>query len=201
MKTCTKCKTEKPLDQFRPHPRYAGGYETWCASCHKQVNKENYYKNHEKRLAANSAWGKANKERVKETKAIWREKNKEKMREYHRQYRLNNPDKTKAAMAKWAKTHPNQPRASAAKRRVQKLANGVFEISPKEISKIYASNCFYCGNFGKMTMDHVIPVSRGGTHSIGNLVPACQSCNFSKHNYTVMEWKLRLKRRGTDFLL
>jgi 5-methylcytosine-specific restriction endonuclease McrA len=191
MKTCTKCKTEKPLDQFRKHSRHADGYTTWCTPCHSQVNKENYYKNRERRLAVTSAWGKANRERVKETKAVWRENNREKMREYHRQYRLKNPDKAKAALAKWSKNNPDQTRASAAKRRVQKAANGVFEISLKEISKLYRSNCVYCGQSGKMTMDHVIPVSRGGRHSIGNLVPACQSCNFSKHNHTIMEWRLK----------
>jgi len=193
MKTCTKCKTEKSLDQFREHPRYAGGYVSWCTPCHAEVNRENYLKNKDKRLATNSAWGKANKEKVNATKAIWREKNKEKMREYYRQYRLANPEKTKAAMSKWAKNNPAQPRESAAKRRAQKANNGVFTISKKEIVKLYASACYYCGSHNKMTMDHVIPISRGGTHGIGNLVPACQSCNFSKHNYTIMEWKLSKK--------
>jgi 5-methylcytosine-specific restriction endonuclease McrA len=197
MKTCTKCKTEKPLDQFREHPRYAGGRTTWCTPCHQKQIKENYYKNREKRLAAGSAWYQANKDKVRETKKIWRENNREKMREYYRQYRIDKPEIAKAAVAKWAKNNPTQPRASAAKRRVQKAANGVFEISLKEISKLYRSNCVYCGQSGKMTMDHVIPVSRGGRHSVGNLVPACQSCNFSKHNHTIMEWRLK-KLPGKD---
>lgn len=39
-------------------------------------------------------------------------------------------------------------------------------------------------------MDHIIPVIRGGNHSIGNLTPACASCNASKNHRTVMEWRL-----------
>ncbi len=43
--------------------------------------------------------------------------------------------------------------------------------------------CHYCQNkFSKdeLTMDHVIPLARGGTSTKGNIVPACRSCNQSK---------------------
>src|SRR3546814_5763431 len=36
----------------------------------------------------------------------------------------------------------------------------------------HRSRCFYCGCAGTMTMDHILPISRGGAHSIGNLIPA-----------------------------
>jgi 5-methylcytosine-specific restriction endonuclease McrA len=41
--------------------------------------------------------------------------------------------------------------------------------------------CFYCKTRRlKLTMDHVIPLSRGGTHTKENIVPACQPCNSKK---------------------
>lgn len=44
--------------------------------------------------------------------------------------------------------------------------------------------CSYCNQklnpFTEFTVDHVVPVSRGGTHELGNLVPCCRSCNSSK---------------------
>ena len=51
--------------------------------------------------------------------------------------------------------------------------------------------CSYCGNFGTETkdkenntweIDHIIPVSRGGTNDLHNLTKACQNCNKSKSN-------------------
>ena len=49
--------------------------------------------------------------------------------------------------------------------------------------------CQYCGEHGgKLECDHVMPVSRGGDHSNGNLVTACFSCNRSKRAKTVEEW-------------
>ncbi|HAT1242480.1 TPA: HNH endonuclease [Corynebacterium striatum] len=40
-----------------------------------------------------------------------------------------------------------------------------------------------------MTLDHVVPLSRGGKNTIGNALPACQSCNSSKHSKLLAEWK------------
>lgn len=40
--------------------------------------------------------------------------------------------------------------------------------------------CHYCGTPNAGTVDHVIPVARGGTNDASNLVPACGPCNYSK---------------------
>ncbi|ATS93083.1 HNH endonuclease [Gordonia phage Patio] len=56
--------------------------------------------------------------------------------------------------------------------------------------------CFYCGErSSKLTVEHIIPLSRGGRHSIGNIVPACPTCNYQKQNRTVMEWRIWKQRR------
>jgi hypothetical protein len=49
--------------------------------------------------------------------------------------------------------------------------------------------CHYCGTRGeRLECDHVIPVSRGGTDDIWNLVTACRPCNRSKGAKTIEEW-------------
>jgi 5-methylcytosine-specific restriction endonuclease McrA len=40
--------------------------------------------------------------------------------------------------------------------------------------------CFYCKRKRPLTMDHVVPLSRGGAHAAYNIVAACHSCNASK---------------------
>jgi 5-methylcytosine-specific restriction endonuclease McrA len=48
--------------------------------------------------------------------------------------------------------------------------------------------CHYCG--GKATtIDHVLPLERGGTNDPANLVAACGRCNYSKQEKTVEEWR------------
>lgn len=49
--------------------------------------------------------------------------------------------------------------------------------------------CVYCGQRGGyLECDHVIPISRGGSNDISNLVTACFTCNRSKRNKTPEEW-------------
>ncbi|MBT0665578.1 HNH endonuclease [Geobacter pelophilus] len=52
--------------------------------------------------------------------------------------------------------------------------------------------CHWCGgSFPKeeLTMDHVVPITRGGLSSRGNLVPACKECNSRKKYLLPMEWE------------
>lgn len=54
--------------------------------------------------------------------------------------------------------------------------------------------CHYCGakvDPDQLTMDHVVPVSRGGRSTKGNIVPACESCNKSKKHLTPAEQVLK----------
>lgn len=48
--------------------------------------------------------------------------------------------------------------------------------------------CAYCGSFQNLTIDHMIPLSRGGEHTFKNLVCACRKCNEEKGPRTPQEW-------------
>jgi 5-methylcytosine-specific restriction endonuclease McrA len=57
--------------------------------------------------------------------------------------------------------------------------------------KLTNFKCFYCdcGLTKKTrTIDHIIPLSKGGRHCVDNLVPCCKHCNSSKHNKLFTEW-------------
>lgn len=53
----------------------------------------------------------------------------------------------------------------------------------------WSGPCAYCGDVAPTQVDHVIPLSRGGTDDRANLVPACKSCNMDKLNFTPEEWR------------
>lgn len=60
---------------------------------------------------------------------------------------------------------------------------------------VYAGMCAYCGVSRADSIDHVIPLSRGGPHATENIIPACFSCNASKNNKTALEfilWRLEV---------
>lgn len=57
--------------------------------------------------------------------------------------------------------------------------------------------CFYCGcrvPARELTMDHIIPIARGGKTTKGNLAPACKTCNNQKKQLLPMEWEAYLER-------
>lgn len=55
--------------------------------------------------------------------------------------------------------------------------------------------CQYCGSrSADLTIDHVVPRSRGGGHSWDNLVSACRACNHRKGGKTLLEARMRLRR-------
>jgi 5-methylcytosine-specific restriction endonuclease McrA len=52
--------------------------------------------------------------------------------------------------------------------------------------------CFYCGQqvgTSQLTMDHIVPLIRGGRSTKNNLVPACKKCNNHKKYLLLMEWE------------
>lgn len=56
----------------------------------------------------------------------------------------------------------------------------------------YEGKCAYCGTKPDVLhMDHLIPLKRGGRHSIGNVIPSCQPCNSAKGTWIPYAWKVR----------
>ena len=62
--------------------------------------------------------------------------------------------------------------------------------------------CAYCGGDGAaLQKDCMLPISRGGRYTLGNVVPACASCNASKWNTEVTTWLRRKKLDDGAFLV
>jgi 5-methylcytosine-specific restriction endonuclease McrA len=52
--------------------------------------------------------------------------------------------------------------------------------------------CHYCGKkftYDQLTMDHLVPLARGGRSSKDNLVPSCKACNNVKKSLLPLEWQ------------
>ena len=57
--------------------------------------------------------------------------------------------------------------------------------------------CHYCGAqvpARELTMDHIVPIARGGKSTKGNVAPACKTCNTKKKQLLPMEWEDYLER-------
>jgi 5-methylcytosine-specific restriction enzyme A len=58
--------------------------------------------------------------------------------------------------------------------------------------KTASGKCYYClqaVSFKELTMDHLVPLTRGGRSTRDNLVPSCKECNTRKKNMLPLEWE------------
>ncbi|MEZ4725333.1 MAG: HNH endonuclease [Candidatus Kapaibacterium sp.] len=75
----------------------------------------------------------------------------------------------------------------------QRIPYREVELSKKNIFRRDSERCQYCGtNKGLLTIDHIIPKSRGGASTWSNLTTACFECNNKKSNMTPEEANMSL---------
>jgi 5-methylcytosine-specific restriction endonuclease McrA len=73
------------------------------------------------------------------------------------------------------------------------------KLTRREIFTRDNHTCQYCGMIGgDLTVDHVVPRSRGGLHTWDNVVTACRPCNHRKGGKTLQEARLRLLREPNE---
>lgn len=145
------------------------------------------------RAAQKLAWQRRN--RVKRN-AEWREKYKsdpeyrDKLRAYFRDYRANN----KSSLTAWYRSYYKgighfTVQKTLLKRR-KNFVGKMFLISTRDITRMLHRQDFECSNpycrkkitMTTKTLDHTVPVSKGGIHSKGNINLMCKSCNSIKHD-------------------
>lgn len=125
--------------------------------------------------------------------------------QYRSNYRLLNSSRINARISQWRKDNPDYEKdryaadefyrlkktAGKARRKARKLLAdhgcvnaGSIETLLNTIGRL----CVYCGS-EYAEIDHVDALSRGGAHCVGNLLPACKSCNSAKGAKSIMAWR------------
>jgi 5-methylcytosine-specific restriction endonuclease McrA len=173
-KICTKCGQEKLLDAFSKCSAAKSGIRSACRECCSTSSR---------------AWREANLETFLAGKRKWREANDDKVRAWHRDYHEANRETILAGKREYRQANPEVKRNQGHRRRARKAENGVFLVTKKDIARLLLQPCAYCGAVAEH-IDHVIPISRGGAHKIGNLVAACSSCNLRKGSKLLSVWRL-----------
>ena len=99
-----------------------------------------------------------------------------------------------ARVRKWIAGNPEKAKAislQAVHRRNARKRSlpSTFSVAEWEECKAYfGGRCAYCGSTGKLTQDHVVPVSKGGPYTRENIIPVCGCCNSRKTNHDIWEW-------------
>jgi 5-methylcytosine-specific restriction endonuclease McrA len=162
-----------------------------------QGYNEEYRVAHADRLRENAATRyAANPEPVKERSAQWQKDNPEKVKiaakKANAKYRAEHPEQVKADKAAWDNAHPERCRDYTHRRRVR-LRDGIVEDFLA--TEIFERDHYVCGlcdepidpflsNRHPMmaSLDHIIPITKGGHHTRDNVQAAHLRCNLSKGN-------------------
>ena len=162
------------------------------------------YKDPERQKAYALEWLKRYPEKARAAAKRWNHANPEKRREQQRRQRERDPAKYNAKIAAYHKAHPEVVRVKRIAYRARKAA-APGSFSGKEwaaLVRSYDGRCAYCGEQKPLQADHRIPLSRGGTNFISNILPACRRCNCRKARNTEREFRVRLLNeclRSTEF--
>lgn len=206
-KRCSKCGEIKPLSEFNRRNDRKSGFTSACKDCnrkmchqyglrnsdHLRVKKHaKYWENPQLARNRKNSWYAAHKKKIGEQSRIRYWSHPDKFRDKARRWARNHSEKHNKNARNWRRAHPIHVRTYAARRRAMtRQADG--SHTPAEITEQYKrqrGKCYYCQcKLGdKYHVDHVVPLSRGGSNSIDNLVLACPECNLRKQDKLPHEW-------------
>ncbi len=156
----------------------------------RQYSQKRWSEKREKVLEEARDYRARNPEKARNAVRKWREANPDKDREASLRWKKQNPDRIREMRASWYARNPDARKLYEGARRARKKGGGTTLTKAEWLSKIseFQGRCAYCGVDEKLTVDHVVPLSRGGAHTRTNIAPACLSCNTSKHTKLLSEW-------------
>lgn len=119
-----------------------------------------------------------------------------------RRYWKENPDAARQAKMLWNREiarwkhlvdldYKLYHRQKSKRRKAMLRGNIAHQIRPQQLRfrlTQFGHCCAYCGKGGDLHIEHVVPISKGGPHTIDNIVVACQRCNYSKGVKEVEAW-------------
>jgi 5-methylcytosine-specific restriction endonuclease McrA len=183
-----------PFEFFYVRRASKDGYAFTCIKCDKERKANLTPDQKQANVLKSKNWAISNPERVSANKKKSAEKNRIARNERNRARYQQNPEIYRAKSRALRNANKELYDRHGINRRAIKRGTGGIKLSASEIMQIRKSPCFYCGTIGLNELDHIVPLSRGGKHTIGNLVSACRTCNASKGNKTIMEWRLNKPR-------
>src|SRR6266705_5616843 len=210
MKQCSSCKQFFPATPqfFSRCKGHKDGLQSLCKPCTKEYKKQHYQANKERISKKQKAYGATHKEQQRKRMERYMVTHREDYLAYHKEYYIDRRDQTLEQMKQHYVMHNERIRARV--RRYEKTPQGrrvarahwhryraqkKASIGTYTAQDIYEQHerqkgrCYWCHKkLVEYHIDHVIPLSRGGSNAPDNLVLACPTCNMRKAARLPSEW-------------
>lgn len=200
MKGCGGCGQTLPVAAFGRRSTTDDMPRTYCRAClaaekrgryaadpdhARALARADYWRHLEARKAKNRAWRERNRAHVVSYQRRYNEAHRAAKAAYQRRRRASwSPEERRERGRLWRQAN-REKCAARERRRRERIANApvVEKIDRLRVIRRDGSRCYLCGRLlarHEITLDHVVPLERGGPHTEGNLRVACRSCNASK---------------------
>jgi len=176
-RTCTKCMERKPNSSFHRDKQASDGFRSTCKACRIRHVTKWYSNNRERQSTREKTRRQANQEKYAKKEALRYVKDREK----------------RIALA------TEHSHLRKARKKKTKTERGISKLALK---KKFGTKCYYCAkemdfsvgagrkfNRDMATIEHLIPLARGGEHTFENTVLACRHCNISKNAKSEAEFE------------
>jgi 5-methylcytosine-specific restriction endonuclease McrA len=212
VRQCSKCAKMLPFGCFTKHKEGRDGLRPDCRECRAAHKKQYYAANKARILEVNNQYRDANRDRVLEMQKQYGIANKERLAEHYKSWYAANREHGLAARKAYYIQNKDRllelkkirSRTESGKlsirscntNRIARKRNALGSHTAQELQEQLVRQdhtCYYCkAKLGKERRsyhaDHVVPLSRGGTNYIDNIVLTCRTCNLQKSNKLVHEW-------------
>lgn len=169
---CGQCQQVKPSTQFHRNSTKSKGVSSSCKDCAALYGAQYYDVN-----------GELIRSRAKTYRVAYYRRNRELLRQKRARYRAAHPDRVRAMRRSWEQRNLDKRREMVLRRRARKYQNQVGNVDYKMIWERDQGICHICDNVverANVHFDHVIPLVRGGAHSMENIKVSHALCNLRK---------------------
>lgn len=194
-KACSKCGEIKPKTEFATTPRTLDGLHSWCKACCRVLARDLYDPQQARerhaaqkadpaylamKKAAYNRWRAQHPDRARTATLRWRAANKAHVASVTRSW--INANRTRVRVMK---------RGTSGRRRALLRSRRIGRVSLVKILARDGMVCHLCTlaivALDDLHFDHVVPLSRGGEHSMANIKPSHAGCNLRKNNKLMSE--------------
>ena len=197
---CKKCRKKYSKQYYEDNKETINEYSKQYYEDNKETIVEcgkKYYKQNKEAISQrHKQYYEKNKKVIKEYSKQYKKQNKEAIKEYIKQYREQN----KEVIKEYKKQYRQSPQGQVVKfnssnrRRAKKQnqGNGITKEQWMECMSFFNWRCAYSGELVSKqetrTIDHIVPINKGGCNEIWNVVPAYRNYNSSKQDKDLLEW-------------
>ena len=166
MLICTICKQKLSKSKFWRRKNRPKGYSSACKNCCNKRRRERYTRDKDALLNRSKEWRANNQEHLK----------------VYEKARDSTPERKQMFRENSRRCYQNNKGyyLMKAHKRRSMLRGTYTQKEWDELCCKHDNKCLSCGSGNKLTIDHVIPISKGGPNTIDNLQPLCLVCNLSK---------------------